>query len=354
MARFSHNHNYSRSSAPGASLTALDRIPVRLPLHSAKLKVLLHSKRRHRQHSYKRLTYLAISVLAVYVLVPQLSIFQHSLGTALQAQPAYVLAALGSNLASYLLAGLTYYLLAFKPIRYRPTVLVQVASMFTNRLLPAGLGGMGANFYYLRRMGYKSSQAISVVGLNNVVGFVGHALLVGLVVLTLPGARRDIPVVHASRTTLLVITIITTLLLIIVALVPTLKQKLFGGISLVASNVRRYRHQPSRLGAALVSSTLLTITNLVCLWLSALAVGVHLSLVAILLVFTFGIALGSVAPTPGGIGGVEAGLVAGMVAYHIPANQALAAVLIFRLINYWFSLLLGGGAFVVAHRRGYL
>ena len=307
-----------------------------------------------KQRTHKRFIYLAICVLALYVIVPQLSIFQHSIGLVTQAQPTYVLAALGSNLASYVLAGLTYYLLAFKPIRYRPTVLVQAASMFTNRLLPAGLGGMGANFFYLRRSGYKSSQAVSVVGLNNVLGFVGHALLVSLLLLALPSARRDIPALHVSGNSVLLIAGLAVGLLITMKVAPRLRQKLVAAIAMIVGNVRSYRQQPSRLVAALGSSMLLTISNLVCLWLSALAVGVHVGIVAILLVFTFGIALGSVAPTPGGIGGVEAGLVAGLVAYQVPANQALAAVLIFRLINYWFSLLLGAGAFVAAQRRGYL
>jgi len=307
-----------------------------------------------KKRSYKRYVYLAIGVIALYVIVPQLRIFQNSLSLVSRAQPQYVVAALGSNLASYMLAGLTYYLLAFKPIRYRSTVLVQIASMFTNRLLPAGIGGMGANFFFLRRSGYSPSQAVSVVGLNNVLGFVGHALLVGLLLLTVPSARRGMPIISVSSGALLLSATVAAGLLLTLALAPTLRQKLVRGISPIVSNVWRYRQQPSRFLAALGSSMLLTITNVVGLGLSAQAVGVDIGIVALLLIFSFGIALGSVAPTPGGIGGVEAGLVAGLVAYHVPANQALAAVLVFRLINYWFSLLLGAGAFVVAHRRGYL
>ena len=306
------------------------------------------------RHNYQRYLYLALVLVAIYVIVPQLGIFQHSLSLAQRAQPKFVLVALAASLVSYLFAALTYYLLAIKPLRYRPTLLIQVASMFTNRLLPAGLGSMGANFLYLRQAGHNSSQAVSVVGLNNVLGLLGHAWLVGLLLVLVPSARQAIPAGHVAANTVIMIVAVTVGLLLTLTLAPKLRQRLAGGATAVAGNVWRYRRRPGRLLAALTSSTALTISNLMCLWFSALAVGVHVGLVAILLVFTFGIALGSVAPTPGGLGGVEAGLVAGLIAYHVPANQALAAVLIFRLINYWFSFLLGAGAFVLAQRRGYL
>ena len=307
-----------------------------------------------KRYPYQRFVYLAIVAIAIYVVVPQLSMFNRSLGLATGAQPGLVLAALGCNLTSYLAAALTYYLLAIKPLRYRPTLLVQVASMFTNRLLPAGLGGMGANFFYLRRAGHTSSQAVSVVGLNNFLGFVGNALLVGVLLLVLPKTRQAIPAGRLSASTVIIALAVMVGLLLAVTLITRLRQKLAAASAAIAHNIWRYRQQPRRLMAALGSSLLVTTSNLLCLWLSALAVNVHVGIVTILLILTFGVAVGSVAPTPGGLGGVEAGLVAGFIAYHVPANQALASVLIYRLINYWFSLLLGAVAFVVAQRRGYL
>ena len=44
--------------------------------------------------------------------------------------------------------------------------------------------------------------------------------------------------------------------------------------------------------------------------------------------------LGNVAPVPGGIGVQEAGLMAGLTAFGIPPNPALAAVLVFRTITF--------------------
>ncbi len=307
-----------------------------------------------RTRGYKQFIYLAICVIALYVVLPQLSLFHHSLGLVREAQPRYVVLALGCNLLSYLLAALTYYCLAIKPLRYRSTLLVQVASMFTNRLLPAGLGGMGANFVYLRRQRHSSVQALSVVGLNNVLGFVGHGLLIGGLLLFVADARRQVPALHISAGTLAVAGGLLVCLLLGALVATSLRRKLISGVINILQNLLDYRQRPGRLLAALGSSMSLTLTNLVCLWLSLLAVGGQLGLVPVLLVFTFGVALGAIAPTPGGIGGVEAGLVAGFIAYQVPANQALAAVLVFRLINYWFSLILGAAGFVAAQRRGYL
>lgn len=324
------------------------------PPNSSKLPARVRPALGLQHRDYKLFIYLVICVVTLYVVLPQLSMFQHSLGLVRGAQPRYVALALGFNLLSYLLAALTYYCLAIKPLRYWPTLLVQVASMFTNRLLPAGLGGMGANFVYLRRMRYRSVQALSVVGLNNVLGFVGHGLLISGLLLFVADARRHVPAPHISAETLAVAVGLLVCLLLVSLMVASLRRKLITGAINVFQNLLEYRQRPGHLLAALGSSMSLTVTNLVCLWLSLLAVGGQLGLVPVLLVFTFGVALGAIAPTPGGIGGVEAGLVAGFIAYQVPASQALAAVLVFRLINYWFSLVVGAAGFVAAQRRGYV
>lgn len=49
--------------------------------------------------------------------------------------------------------------------------------------------------------------------------------------------------------------------------------------------------------------------------------------------------------------GAEAGLVAGFVAYGIPADRALAIALLYRFLTYWLPLLPGFVAFVIVQRR---
>jgi uncharacterized protein (TIRG00374 family) len=60
------------------------------------------------------------------------------------------------------------------------------------------------------------------------------------------------------------------------------------------------------------------------------------------------------APTPGGLGAVEAGLIAGLTALGMPAGPATSAVLTYRLLSYWLNIPLGAGFLAVVQRKGYV
>ena len=60
--------------------------------------------------------------------------------------------------------------------------------------------------------------------------------------------------------------------------------------------------------------------------------------------------LGGLLPLPGGIGGVDAGLVGTFVLYGTPLASATAAVLAYRALALWVPALLGATAFVALRR----
>ncbi len=62
---------------------------------------------------------------------------------------------------------------------------------------------------------------------------------------------------------------------------------------------------------------------------------------AVLVVGYFLGTLGSLLPLPGGIGGVEGGMIAAFVAFGIPASSAVLAVLAYRAISFWLPTLPG-------------
>jgi len=64
--------------------------------------------------------------------------------------------------------------------------------------------------------------------------------------------------------------------------------------------------------------------------------------------------VGSAAPTPGGIGGVEAVLAAGLTAIGIPAHEAIPAVLLFRVATFWLPIPAGWVAYMLLRRRDIL
>jgi hypothetical protein len=70
------------------------------------------------------------------------------------------------------------------------------------------------------------------------------------------------------------------------------------------------------------------------------------------LVYLIGSMVSSVAPTPGGIGAVEATLIAGLTSAGMASTSAVAAVILFRLATFWIPLLPGWGALVVLQRSG--
>jgi uncharacterized protein (TIRG00374 family) len=61
-------------------------------------------------------------------------------------------------------------------------------------------------------------------------------------------------------------------------------------------------------------------------------------------------ALGSAAPTPGGLGAVEAALTAGLTLAGLPGQTALSAVLLFRIFTFWLPVLPGWAAFTHLQR----
>jgi uncharacterized protein (TIRG00374 family) len=60
--------------------------------------------------------------------------------------------------------------------------------------------------------------------------------------------------------------------------------------------------------------------------------------------------LGGLIPVPGGIGGVDAGLVGTLALYNVSLTSAAGAVLAYRAIALWVPALLGGVAFVLLRR----
>ena len=84
------------------------------------------------------------------------------------------------------------------------------------------------------------------------------------------------------------------------------------------------------------------------------AVGVHLAVLTTLAVFVVGSAVAAAAPTPGGLGALEAALVAGLAQVGVLTTRAVAAVLMSRIIGYWLPVLPGWIAFTAATGDGTL
>jgi uncharacterized protein (TIRG00374 family) len=294
--------------------------------------------------------YLLAILLTFYLVLPQLGTFRASKTQLAHTRLEYALLAVIAMGLTYVAAAGTYSFLAFKYLNYGDTILVQMAGNFVNRLLPAGIGALGANYAYLRRSKYSSSQAVTVVSVNNILGVIGHILIVALTIGFFRKQLQSVPIGHVHHELLWLLTG-ASLILLIAAFFASSNSRLQRAGHEISAQIRLYRQRPARLLGALVTSMALTLCNVLSLWYCTQALHTHLSFVTVLLVFTLGVGVGTVTPSPGGLGGVEAGLVAGFVAYHLTSAEALAVALLYRLITYWLPLILGAFVFVFCVRR---
>jgi len=84
------------------------------------------------------------------------------------------------------------------------------------------------------------------------------------------------------------------------------------------------------------------------------AVGGTLPFVQVAAVFLGGSLVASAAPVPGGLGAVEAVLIAGLSGLGMGPGAAASAVLTYRLLTFWLTVPIGWAALRIAERRGYV
>jgi uncharacterized membrane protein YbhN (UPF0104 family) len=293
---------------------------------------------------------LLVLLIALYVIVPRLSSFNSSWAVLGNADAGLVLMAIACIALTNLAGAMVYVTLVSRPIPFMPMVLVQVASSFTNRLLPAGTGGMATCAAYLMKHGFTGAQAGSMVVLNNVTGFVGTIILIGVVALA-SNTSLGVRIPSAVPLWVWLAALVVVAAICIVALWwPRARRTLAESVR----EVQRVFQRPLHVAGALLSSILLTLSFALALHLSAHAIGVQLTLLQSLYVLVAGVAATAVTPIPGGLGGTEAALVASLLSIGTPAGSALAVALLYRLASYWLPILPGYVCFQIALKKRYI
>jgi uncharacterized protein (TIRG00374 family) len=299
--------------------------------------------------SVRQIVFVALTLVALYVIVPQLDQFAYAFQAAKSANISLLICAGIAIMGAVSAAAMVYVCLAFKPIKYSQSLLVQAAGMFVNRLLPAGIGGMGLSADFLYRHGHSLSKAGTIVLINNVLTSLGHlTLLLGAIIFL----NVELPVFHTPEGHTWLFGIIA--LLIVVAfglLLSKFKKMLRQFIKDLGKSLAMYRTHKSKLLGAYVFALGNTLGHTSAIALSMFAFGLDLSPFIALVVLTGGVAAASVTPTPGGIVGSEAGLTAVLVAYGVETGTALAVALSYRLVSYWLPLLPGAVAFWFAQKQ---
>jgi len=86
------------------------------------------------------------------------------------------------------------------------------------------------------------------------------------------------------------------------------------------------------------------------LWATFHAFGMSPPITVILMGYLIG-QLGGLLPIPGGVGGIDLGLIGVLIAYGTPAAGTAAAVFAYHVILFWLPLVIGGVSFAMLRRN---
>ncbi|MET3985969.1 uncharacterized protein (TIRG00374 family) [Streptomyces sp. PvR034] len=291
--------------------------------------------------------------VAAYFLLSQLT--QVDFATTFgQARWGWVGVVLAFSALTYFAAAMS--LLGFVPERvpFLRTVCAQLAGSFVKLVAPAAVGGVALNTRFLQRSGVRPGLAVASVGASQLFGLASHVLLL-LSFGYLTGTENTTQMtpsraVIAGLLTVAVLVLVVTAIPFLRKFVATRVRALFAG---VVPRMLDILQRPQKLITGIGGMLLLTACFVMCLDASVRAFGggEALSLASIAVVFLAGNALGSAAPTPGGVGAVETTLTLGLIAAGLEKEIAISAVLLFRLCTFWLPVLPGWISFNYLTRK---
>ena len=291
------------------------------------------------------------SVAAVYLLAGELA--KASLGSVLRsANWHWGIAALALSATTYVGATISLSGFVAERLSFFKTLLAQVAGSFVTLVTPAAVGGAALNIRYLQRRKIPAAVAAASVGVAQVVAFVLHILLI-LVFAAIAGTSAKEPI-QPPRWAWFVLAGLVVGALAVFA-VPAARRVLRARVSPIFGQVLpqllEVAQHPRKLALGIGGALLLSLSYILCLAVCVAAFGRSVPIASIGVVYLTGSAIGSILPTPGGLGGVEAALTAGLTAAGLPGAVAVSAVLLFRLLTFWLPVPFGWAALSYLERE---
>jgi uncharacterized protein (TIRG00374 family) len=299
---------------------------------------------------FRTLVTLVATIAGAYLLAGELA--RESLGHVLRAADWHWSAvALGLSALTYVAATLS--LSGFVPGRlsFFRTLLAQVAGSFVTLVTPAAVGGAALNIRYLQRRKLPAAVAAASVGVAQVVALVMHILLL-VVFIALAGAAKH-PFEPPTWFYLVLAGLVVAALgvLALPAGRRLLRARLAPTLGQVLPRLLEVAQQPRKLAEGIGGTLLLSAAYILCLAACVQAFHGSVAVASIAVVYLTGSALGSIIPTPGGLGAVEAALTAGLVAAGLHGTEAASAVLLFRLLTFWLPVPFGWAALSYLERK---
>jgi uncharacterized protein (TIRG00374 family) len=296
---------------------------------------------------------LAFLGLAVHVLLPQFA----ELGPAFSALssgrwPFLLLAVLGSA-ATYVAGALMVRVSIDDPPPLSTTIGAQVAATAAATLTPAGLGWIALNERFLVKHGTEQATARVAMSINMVLTLISH---VGLLVILLPLIPTlSLPTVpEATERVAIDVTAVVAVLAGIALWIPRLRSRVASIVRPILSVTPSILGNPKRTALMIAAAAGANVAYGLALYWAIAAFGGSPSLIGVLVGYLIAATVAAVAPTPGGLGAIEAALVAALTRLGVPAGEAVAGALAFRLATFWLPLAVGAVLLRVGRSRGWL
>ena len=283
---------------------------------------------------------------AVYVLAGQLG--DVNFATVLRSIDwAWATAAVFASLLTYVGSMLT--ISPFSPVKVSTLrwMAAQFAATFVTLVAPAAVGAAGTNLRVIQKSGAPPGLALASVGVSNLVSLVTTVLaFIGVSLFSAEDAIWDVEV---PSTGILAVVGGVVLVILVAFLVPITRRVIIARLRPTWENtvpqLLAAVRDPRRLLTGVFGSLLTSFAYAVTLYAAVKAYGADIPFAAAVVVYLGAGLLGSVAPTPGGIGAVEAALIAGLSAVGVPADAALPAALLYRTVTFWLPTVPGWFAF---------
>lgn len=287
---------------------------------------------------------LVLLIALVYVAYPFISSVPTFFSELRTADWKWAVLGLGISALTYLGAAAALWACASGLVRFHNLVIMQVANTFAATTTPAGVGGLALSVRFLQKGGLGAVRATAAVALQQSVQVITH---VGLLILfsVVAGTSADLSRFVPDPTVVYLIVGALLGILGTFTLVPTLRRWLGKAVGPqlkdLIGELSDLARDPKRFALIFLGCAMTTVGAALALWASIEAFGGGTTFVTVTVVTMIGGTLASAAPTPGGVGAVEAVLIGGLVALGLPASTAVPSVLLYRVLTVWLPVFLG-------------
>jgi uncharacterized protein (TIRG00374 family) len=293
------------------------------------------------QHS-KLLLGIGGVLLLLYVFVPQIDDLKLSIQAIKSADIGLLLLALVIYCMSFPIVTQKYCSIAQFSLRFRLSLQVQIASAFITKVLPLSIGSLAVNTFYLKKVSRSTASAASTMTFNALtssiafIAIVITALIASWGTFTLESEHDQV----AWLSVLGLITIVCAGIWLLLR-IGKINRILHHAIQGLWQDFQTYRKYPKKIILGIALNGLGSLASIATLYISTQAIGMHVTFAQAVISYALGNIIGSLVPTPGGLGGVEAGLYSGLVFFGHDTSSSLAAVCLYRLITYWLPTIPG-------------